>query len=528
MNIITRQTTDRGKILILVSICVSALVLPLSFSAGAVATPAIGRELGGDPMALTWITNAFMLSFGSLLMAAGAVADQFGRKRVFTVGVALFTATSLALSIAPTVFWVDALRAGQGVASAAALASGSAALAQEFEGHERIRAFSALGTTFGIGLAFGPLIAGALIEVSGWRAIFLLTATLGATALLVATPRMRETRDPNARGLDWPGTLTLTSSLALFTYGVIKAPQSGWTSASVVALLASSCILLTAFIVIEIRVKRPMLDVTLFRYPRFVGVQILPIGTCCCYIVLVVMLPIRLIGIEGLRELEAGWLMLALSAPMLGVPALAAFATRRIPAAVLCGVGFLIAAAGLYWLSLFHWGDSKLGLVMPMLLIGVGAGMPWGLMDGLSVSVVPKERAGMAAGIFNTAKVAGEGITLAIVVAVLSGLVETHLHGAMTALGAIDTAQLAESAQHLVTGDLIRASASLPQLGRPLILANYHNAYRSLLDILAVVTVLSAVTVFGFLNHARPTPGESGSTDATGDNSSLAEARPHA
>jgi len=159
----TSHAADGGQLLILLAVCLAALVLPLSFSGGAVATPAIGRDLGGDATSLTWITNAFMLSFGSLLMAAGALADQFGRKRLFIFGLAGFIATSLAMSLAPSVLVLDLLRALQGIAAAASLSSGSAALAQEFDGHARIRAFSMLGTSFGIGLAFGPLLAGALI-----------------------------------------------------------------------------------------------------------------------------------------------------------------------------------------------------------------------------------------------------------------------------------------------------------------------------------------------------------------------------
>ena len=143
---------------VLAAVCLAALILPLTFVGVAVATPAIARELGGSPMALSWVTNAFMLTFGSALMAAGTLADEYGRKRVFSLGVGLFALTSLALAFAPSVLWLDGWRALQGLAGAAALAGGSAALAQEFEGRARTRAFSLLGTTFGVGLALLPPI----------------------------------------------------------------------------------------------------------------------------------------------------------------------------------------------------------------------------------------------------------------------------------------------------------------------------------------------------------------------------------
>jgi hypothetical protein len=268
----------------------------------------------------------------------------------------------------------------------------------------------------------------------------------------------------------------------------------------VVGLLTASALLLAAFVMIELRVERPMLDLSLFRFPRFVGVQILPIGTCFCYIVLVVMLPLRFIGVEGLSEIDAGWLLVALSAPMLVVPIVAATLTRWINAGVLSGIGFLIAAAGLHWLSLYQMGEPKLALILPMLLIGVGAGLPWGLMDGLSVSVVPKERAGMAAGIFNTARVAGEGITLAIVAALLASLVQSNLSGIAVLA---DPARLAEAAQRVTTGDMDGAVHLLPEVARPLLVAGYAEAFQYLLHVLTVITVLSAVVVLSLLSRTR-------------------------
>lgn len=497
----TSHAADGGQLLILLAVCLAALVLPLSFSGGAVATPAIGRDLGGDATSLTWITNAFMLSFGSLLMAAGALADQFGRKRLFIFGLAGFIATSLAMSLAPSVLVLDLLRALQGIAAAASLSSGSAALAQEFDGHARIRAFSMLGTSFGIGLAFGPLLAGALITHFGWRSIFVVIAVIGTLAFAFGVPRMRETRDPGATGLDYPGTVTFTGTLALFTFGVIQAPQSGWSSPPVISLLVASAVLLVAFVVVENRVKRPMLELSLFRYPRFVGVQILPVGTCYCYIVLIVMLPLRFIGAEGLSEMDAGVLMIALSAPMLVVPMLAALFTRWLSAGVLSGIGFLIAAAGLYWMSVTDISAAKSAIVLPMVLIGIGAGLPWGLMDGLSVSVVPKERAGMAAGIFSTTRVAGEGIALAIATAVLAALSHAGLAEVMPQADAGTAERVAEAAQRLTNGDMTHAAAALPQVPLQVLAHSYTQAFTSLLHVLIVITLLSAFAVFAFLSR---------------------------
>ncbi|WP_454871551.1 MFS transporter [Paraburkholderia xenovorans] len=520
MNTATSSGTDSNRLLILAAVCLSALVLPLAFSGGAVATPAIGRDLGGSPAMLTWVTNAFMLSFGSLLMAAGALADQFGRKRLFVLGLGGFIIISFAMSFAPSVLWLDILRGVQGVAAAASLSSGGASLAQEFDGHARTRAFSMLGTSFGIGLAFGPLMAGMLIEQFGWRSIFLAIAAIGVVAFIFGVPRMRETRDPNATGLDYPGTVTFTATLALFTFGVIQAPESGWGSPLVVTLLVASVVFLAAFIVVETHVKRPMLELSLFRYPRFVGVQILPVGTCYCYIVLIVMLPLRFIGAEGLSEIDAGMLMIALSAPMLAVPMLVASFTRWMSAGVLSGIGFLIAAAGLYWLSLVDFSGPKAELIVPMLVIGIGAGMPWGLMDGLSVSVVPKERAGMASGIFSTTRVAGEGIALAIATAVLGALAHTSLSRTIPDNGGDIAARIAEAAQRVTAGDMVHAASTLPEVTRHALSSSYADAFTSLLHVLIVITLLSAFATFAFLSR---TPAQDDEPGAKSDRKDAAE-----
>lgn len=508
------------KLAVLAAVCLAALVLPLSFSGGAVATPAIGRHLGGSAVALSWITNGFMLTFGSLLMAAGALADRFGRKRVFVLGVGAFVAVSLALSCAPSVVILDLLRGAQGVAAAAALAGGTAALAQEFDGHARTQAFSMLGTTFGVGLAFGPLIAGLLIESLGWRSIFLSSAVVGALALLFGAPRMRESRDPNAAGLDGRGTVTFTATLSLLTFGVIQAPESGWTSVGVVALLGGAVLSLGAFVLVETRAARPMLDLSLFRYPRFIGVQVLPIATCYCYVVLLVLLPLRFIGIEGKSEVTAGLLMLALSAPMLVVPLAAATLTRWLSAGVISSIGLLLAAGGLLWLRAIGQADAVHAVVPPMLLIGLGTAMPWGLMDGLSVSVVPKERAGMATGIFGTTRVAGEGVALAIVSAVLAALIEAKLGRFGSA------ASVAEGAQRLATGDVRQASALLPGIEPMLLVQSYGAAFQALLWMLAAVTFASALVVLVFLGGVRAASvvaSEGVTNDVSADSDGAAE-----
>nr|WP_233284850.1 MFS transporter [Agrobacterium tumefaciens] len=494
---------------VLAAVCLAALTLPLSFSAGAVATPAIAQDLGGSPEALTWITNAFMLTFGSLLMAAGALADKFGRRRVFLTGLLVFVGFSCALGLANAVWLIDTLRACQGVGAAAALAGGTAALAQEFDGHARTRAFGLLGTTFGVGLALGPLVTGVLIETVGWRSIFLAGGLIGLLALVLGPPRMRETVEPEAARLDWMGTVCFTLMLTLFTVAMIELLSLDAVKLAILSL--GFVISLAAFILVEIQAPRPMLDLSLFRYPRFIGVQLLPVATCACFVVLLVIIPLRLIGIEKYDVITAGVLMLGLSAPMLIMPFTATILARQISPGILSAAGLLIAAAGLVWLAGIAGNDGSL-LVLPMIMIGIGAGLPWGLMDGLSVSVVPVERAGMATGIFSTVRVAGEGVALAIVSATLSGLVATELGRA----AGLSPSVLNDIGQRLAVGDLVSAGALSPEIQTSTLQNAYQAAFTTLCWWLAAITSICAIAIAVLLPKRPGITGNVAQQEPTG------------
>jgi MFS family permease len=486
------------KTLILLAVCIAAITMPFNFTAAAVALPTIGRAFGGSPMELNWVTNAFMLTFGSCLMVAGALADSFGRKKVFVSGVASFALLSAALTFAPDLMLFDVLRAAQGVAAAAAFSGGMAALAQEFDGPARMRAFSFVGSSFGIGLAFGPIAAGVMIQAFGWHTIFLLITLLAGIAFVLAARCMHESRNPDAGGIDWPGAISFTWALGVFTYGVLKVPESGWSDPTVLTLFIVALASFITFVVIENRVAQPMLDLTLFRYPRFVGVQLLAAAPAYAFVVLLLLLPVRFVSIEGMSEIDAGQLMIALSAPLLILPIVAGYLTRWFSPSTICGTGLLVSAAGLFWLSHIPAGSTPLELALPMLVIGVGISLPWGLMDGLAVSVVPKERAGMATGIFSTTRVAGEGVAVAVVMAILSALTARHLSNAVLSQS---TTNVIDAAQHLVTGDVLGSASLLPTVTHDLLFTSYSDAFSTLLLILTGITLLAAAVVFLFLDR---------------------------
>lgn len=487
---------------LLAAVCLAALGMPLSFTGPAVVLPALREALGGTPVQLNWVTNAFMLTFGGALMAAGALADTWGRKRVFLLGLVLIMLSSILAALAPGIAWFHCARAAQGLGAAAAFAAGTAALAQEFDGAARTRAFSLIGTSFGAGLSSGAMLSAWLGESFGWQTVMLSPALISLVAFCVAARPMRESRNPQAVGLDVPGTLTFTGALSLLTLGVLQASDSGWGNPWVFGPLAGAAALGAAFVAIERRVPHPMLDLSLFRFPRFVGVQLLASAPAYAFVVLLVLLPIRFLGLEGRDPLDAGRLMLALSGPVLVVPTFAAWLAHRFSAAWICSLGLVVCAVGLQWLGHSAVGAPSHQIVGALLLIGSGIGLPWGLMDGLAVSVVPRERAGMASGIFNTVRVAGEGIALAVVTVGLTAFVAAQL----AALAAPE-AGIPQAAQYLTTGNLTQALALLPGMDRGALLQAYSVAFGALLHVLSWVTVATALVVFVFL-RGKPQASE--------------------
>ncbi|MFP9230830.1 MFS transporter [Pectobacterium cacticida] len=492
-------THDAGarRWLLLLTVCLTGILTPLSFTGPAVVLPSIQQVLGGTPNQLNWVMNGYILTYGSLMMAGGSLADTYGRKRVWLFGLALFIVVTFAIPYAPSVLWIDVLRLVQGGAGAVAFAGGVSTLAQVFHGPLRTRAFSILGTCFGVALAFGPLAAGWLVDTAGWKWVFLATALLSIGSLVLAIFTADESRDPHATGLDWPGAISFTAFLSLLTYGLLRVPEHGWTDNGVIASLVATVVLFLAFVVIEKRTARPMLDLSLFGSARFVGVQLLGASPAFFYITLIVILPARFISVDGYGALEAGQLMIALSAPLLVVPFIAGVLSRWISAGVLSGLGLLILALGLVLLGrILADGAADGALVWPMLLIGTGIGLPWGLMDSLAVSVVEKERAGMATGIFNAVRVSADGIALAVLGVLLAALI----HGGL--VGAVPADVLDQVVSRAAIGDVAGASALLPGLDG-LVVQSYDAAFRTALFVLSGASVVTALVIFVLLGRVR-------------------------
>jgi EmrB/QacA subfamily drug resistance transporter len=260
----------------LIAVCGATFMLLVDITIVQVALPTIQRHLGGSFTDLQWVIDAYALTLAAFILTFGSLADRFGRKTVFVVGLGVFTSASVVCGAANSAAVLIAARALQGFGGAAMFATGLALIGQEFHGLERGKAIAAWGATVGFAVAVGPLVGGGLTDALGWRWIFFVNAPSGIVTIVVAASRMVNLGDPGAKRLDWVGLITFSGSLFALMLGLLRGNEEGWHSAPIVSLLLASVLLMVAFVIAERHQPRPMFDLSLFRKPAFVGGRLPP------------------------------------------------------------------------------------------------------------------------------------------------------------------------------------------------------------------------------------------------------------
>jgi EmrB/QacA subfamily drug resistance transporter len=452
----------------LIAVSVATFMLLLDITVVNVALPQIRDDLGGSFSDLQWVVDAYALTLAALVLTAGSLADRLGRRRLFVWGLGIFSAASLLCGLAPDPTFLNIARALQGIGGAVMFAVSLALLAQEFPaGRERANAMGIYGATIGVAVAIGPLVGGALTDGLGWQSIFYLNVPIGLTAIGVTFARLRESRDPNATRVDWPGVATFSAALFMLVLALVRGNDEGWGSTQIVALLAGSAVLLAAFVAIERRVREPMLPLGLFKRPAFTGVQLGAFAISASAFALFLYIGLYLQNYLGYTPLQAGlrYLPITLAAFLLS-PVAAALLTR-VPARVLMSVGLAVSGAGLLLMSGISTGSEWTTLLGGFLVLGAGVGLLNPVIGDVALSVGPKERSGMAAGINDTFRQVGVAVGVAvwgaIFVAQGAAKVSDLTAGTATAHGD-QPRQLVEAAS---SGSLHQALAAVPQQAQP-------------------------------------------------------------
>jgi EmrB/QacA subfamily drug resistance transporter len=442
----------------LVLISIATFMLLLDITVVNVALPDIQRDLDASLSSLQWVVDAYSLTLAAFLLTAGSLGDRLGRRRVFSIGFAIFTLASFLCGISGDPTLLNLARGLQGVGGAAMFATSLALIGQEFHGKDRATAFGVWGATIGGAVAIGPLVGGLITEHLGWEWIFFVNVPIGLLAIALTEVRLANVAAQDAARIDLPGLAAFSLGLFLLIFGLIRGNPEGWGSAQIVASLAGAVVLLAAFLAIEARSSHPMLDLTLFRKPAFNGVSAVAFGLSAGMFAMFLYLTIYMQGVLGFSPLETGLRFLPLTVLSFVASPIAGALSHRIPIRVLLGVGLGSVGAGLLLMHGIGVDSEWTALLAGFLLAGAGIGIANPGIGQAAIAVVPVEKAGMGSGINTTFRQVG----IATGVASLGALFQSRVDSKLSELLPNAPHGLAE----VVSSGGSRAAASFAPPGR--------------------------------------------------------------
>jgi EmrB/QacA subfamily drug resistance transporter len=413
------QTQRKGWTLGIVSVGLFMVVLDnLVIN---VALPSIHRQLGASIQALEWTVNAYVLSYAVLLLTGAALGDRFGRKGMFTAGIALFTASSAAAALAPTIGTLIAARAIQGVGAAIATPLTLTLLADAFPPNQRGLAIGVWSGISGIAVALGPLVGGAVIQLSDWHWIFWINVPIGAILVPLALSRLTESHGPSKR-FDVSGLTLSSAGLFGIVYGLIRAQTLGWTAAEVVISLAAGLALIAAFVRHELRTADPMVPMSFFAKRSFAVTNGISLSMYFGMFGSIFFLSQYMQNVLGNSPLQAGVKLLAWTGASMVVSPFAGVFSERFGARQFMVAGLTLQAIALGWMATVSGvGTGYASLVAPMVLAGSGMALVFAPSANAVLASVRTEQAGQASGATNSIRELGGTFGIAVLSTVFTG-----------------------------------------------------------------------------------------------------------
>ncbi|MDI6410251.1 MFS transporter [Streptomyces albus] len=418
----------------LLVVCAAMFMLLLDVNVVVVALPDIQEELDAGLGSLQWMTDAYALTLAALLLTAGFLADKYGRRRLFALGLVLFTGGSLLCGLAQDAPALIACRAVQGIGGATLSATSLALLAGSFRGRQRGVAFGVWGAVAGVATGLGPVLGGLLTDSVGWRGIFLVNVPVGAAALVITLRRVEESRAPHTGRIDWLGVVTLTAGLFSLVHGLITAGEAGWDEEGVLVRLALAAVFLTAFALAERRVAEPMFSLSLLRIPTFLGGSVAAFAMNASLYAVFMYLVLYLQNGLGDGPLVTGLRLLVGSAFTFVAAFVAGRLSSRVPVRWLIGPGLLLVGLGLLLMRGLTAGSGWTHLIAGLIVSGTGAGLVNPPLASTAVGVVPPHRSGMASGVNQTFRQIGLAVGVACYGTVFSATLHATLQRRLAAV----------------------------------------------------------------------------------------------
>ena len=411
-------SSPRAKNLALMVLALTQFIVVIDASITNVALPSIGKALDIDEKSLSWVVNSYTLVFGGFLLLGGRLADFLGRRRMFMIGMTLFGAASLAGGFAQTEAWLIIARAVQGLGAAIASPAALSIVTTTFaEGSERNRALAIWGAVAGAGGAAGVLLGGVLTEWAGWEWVLFVNVPIAAFVVWQAPQRLVESREEeeSERTLDIPGAVTITAGLALLVYGLVDAVNAGWGSSTTMLRIAGALVLIAAFVVIELRSRKPLVPFSIFRNRTLRGANVVGLLTGMSLFSMFFLITLYLQLVLGLSALDAGLAYLPLAVSIILAAGMAGQLVTRLGFKPVVITGMVTVGIALAWFSQISPDGTYLAdVLVPSILAGIGLGLTFVPVTIAAMSGTKREEAGLASGLINTSQQVGGALGLAI------------------------------------------------------------------------------------------------------------------
>jgi EmrB/QacA subfamily drug resistance transporter len=422
------EPNSRRRQLILAICCMSLFIVAIDNTIVNVALPSIQHDLHAPVSGLQWIIDAYTLVLASLLMLAGSTADRLGRRRIFQLGLVLFTLASALCSVAPSLGWLVGFRALQAVGGSMLNPVAMSIISNTFtDAKERARAIGVWGGVVGLSMAAGPVLGGLLVQAVGWRSVFWVNIPVGVAALVLTALFVPESRALRGRRPDPVGQVLVIGVLAAVTYAIIEGPNHGWTSPLILGLFAFSAAAVAALVRYESRREEPLIELRFFRSVPFTGATVIAVSAFVALVGFLFLNTLYLQDVRGFSAMKAGLMTLPMAAiTAVFAPLSGRFVAERGSRGPLLASGVFIGVTGLLFLTMSNT-TALIYLGVVYALFGFGFGVVNAPITNTAVSGMPRAQSGVAAAVASTSRQVGQSLGVALI----GTVAVARVHGSM-------------------------------------------------------------------------------------------------
>jgi EmrB/QacA subfamily drug resistance transporter len=459
----TRPSNGKRKWGVLAVISLSLFIILLDVTIVNIALPHIMTAFKIGLSSIEWVFNVYVLVFAALLLTLGKLGDLFGRRRLFLIGLGIFTLASAGCSLSPSFNTLLFFRGIQAIGGASMMPATLSILNVEFSQSQRGLALGIWGAVAGAANALGPIIGGSLVDAASWRFVFVINIPIGIFAFIAALIIVRESTDPAAqRRIDIPGVLIVSLALFCLTFALVEGQKYGWTSPSILTLFAVALVSFIAFVFVELRTASPLAQLRLFQDRVFAAGNFIGMVVTFGLIGVIYLLVLFLQIVLGFNALKAGLTLLPLPLAIMVVAPVAGRVTDRIGGRWILFAGTLITALGIYLMSDLTGVADWNNLALPLAVCGIGIGLVMAPTTTVVMASTPVQQSGMGAGILSTTRQIGSVLGLSVLGAVLQNQLVNNLSNALAKFPQIPAAMRNQITNSIQSGGLSTSGLNIP------------------------------------------------------------------